>query len=152
MKGNSSNSSNGFALDVPVELKRSPRLAVFYLFTHIGALASVVAVSLPLAVRIGMVFAISASLVSIWRRHVSRKHRHAIQVLRPSGMDSLGLVLGDHREELVTRIGPVFVHPWVVLASVHTDCGCYAVVVPRDATSAEGFHRLRVFLHTNHAG
>jgi hypothetical protein len=144
--------SNGFALDAPVELSRSPQLAIFCLFSHMGALASVFAVSLPLLVRIGMVFAIAVSLASIWRRHVSRKHSHAVRVLRPSGMDGLRLVLGDRREEVATRIGPVFVHPWVVLASMQTDCGRHAVVVPRDATSAEAFHRLRVFLHTNRAG
>lgn len=152
MKRNSSRLSNGFALDAPVELSRSRQLAIFYLFTHMGAMASVIAVTLPLAVRIGMVFAISVSLVSIWRRHVSRKHRHAVRVLRPLGMDSLGLVLGDRREEGVTHVGAAFVHPWVVLAFMQTECGRHTVVVPRDATSAEAFHRLRVFLHTNRAG
>lgn len=152
MKRNSSRSSNGYALDAPVELSRSRQLAIFYLFTHMGALASVFAVSLPLVVHIGMAFAICFNLVSIWRRHVSRKHRHAVQVLRPSGVDSLGLVLADRREEVVSRIGPVFVHPWLVLAFMQTDCGRHAVVVPRDAISAEAFHRLRVFLHTKRAG
>jgi hypothetical protein len=151
MKRNSSNSSNAFALDAPVELGRSTRLGIFYLVLHLGALVSVVAVPLPVLARIGLVAGIFVSLVSIWRRHVSRQHRCAVRALRPSGTDSLALVLADREQEAVYRIGPAFVHPWIVLAAVRTDRGRHAMVVPRDATSADAFHRLRVFLHTRRA-
>ena len=148
MKRNSSRSSNGYALDRVVRLKGSLQLGIFYLFVHLGGLVSVLVVSIPLLPRIGLVIAICTSLVSVWRHHVSRTHPCAVLGLRPSGSGFPGLILRDRPQEAVKRIGPVFVHPRIVLAAVATDRGSRTLVVPWDATSVDEFHRLRVFLRT----
>jgi hypothetical protein len=130
---------------VHVVLGTSRRLGVLLGCGHLcaGLLAAAV---LPTAWTVPLAAALVASLVAVWRMHVTRSAAGAIVAL---GLAPQGITL-HHRDGRAVggRVVAGVVFPWLVLVSVRGDAGrrTAGVVVLPDATTASGHRQLRVWL------
>jgi len=122
-------------------------------FTAFSVVAGVLAIgscwSLSGWQALAISFTAIAYLVWEWWIHLGRRGAHSVTAIWLIGEDewSVELVDGEKVSEL-QLVGGSFCHPLLVLFSLRSPAGQrFRLVVPRDATPADSFRRLRVVLN-----
>jgi hypothetical protein len=108
---------------------------------------------LPTLVTLGLVAAISASLVLACRTHVLRSAPRAVTglAIRDDGATAIRYRGQSGWRKLEIR--EAFVHPWLVIIHGHGAEGrmWQRIVLPRDSLSPEEFRKLRAWLRWRYA-
>jgi toxin CptA len=131
-----------------IQLKVSAALGAVLSLLHLGALALLFLVDLPLWSSAALGVLLLASLYRSLVRHALRSAPEAIRALRWHEEEGLSITRGNGKSPVAASIRSRFVHPALVLLSLRLPGRLLPVslVIAADALEADVFRRLRVAL------